>query len=55
MNPWTVTNCWYQAWRHNVYMAHAHPEQREGWCQAAKIANAAYVMALAEEMVRGNP
>jgi heme oxygenase len=52
MNAWTTTNRWYQHWRHFIRRLKTESlsaEDRDLVARSATLAQAEYVMALAEE------
>ncbi len=43
-NPNDPVFLWYQAWRDHIKCAKRYPEQADGYCRAAMIAQAEYQM-----------
>lgn len=43
---------WFRAWREHIRCAKASPSNPDGYCQAAMLAQAQYVMYLAIEMAK---
>lgn len=43
---------WWMAWQDHIKNAKQYPDRAQGYCQAAVIAQAEYVMALAIRMVK---
>lgn len=50
MNPFVLTSGWYLAWRDHVRRMHENPESAGGYSRAAVVANAMYVIYLAQEL-----
>ena len=45
---------WWYAWKKHVRNAKKYPEQADGYCKAAAIANAMYVICVAEALAKEN-
>lgn len=51
-DPFALSAIWYTSWRGHIASAKAHPEENKGYCWAACIANAEFVLNQALEIAR---
>lgn len=53
-NPFSMTSIWHRSWRLHVQNAKTIPEQAEGYCRAAMIAQSEYIQYLAIQLAKEN-